>query len=95
MGTGVSFNTGNAQSFSEAMEIIMSLMPILIPLMLVQLGLMIVALVHAAKATKFKTGNKIMWIVIIILVDIIGPVLYFVLGRDEPTEGEDDYDERT
>ncbi|MCL2071956.1 MAG: PLD nuclease N-terminal domain-containing protein [Oscillospiraceae bacterium] len=93
MGTGVTVNYG-AQSLEEAMELIMPLLPILIPLSLIQFALMVIALVHAVKAKEFKVGNKIMWVVLILLVDIIGPVLYFTIGRgtnlDE--QGEDEHE---
>jgi hypothetical protein len=75
----------NLNSFNE----IMGFMPLLIPFSLVSLGLMLFALIHAAKAASFKTGNKVLWILIIILIDIIGPVLYLVLGKSDSAEGDD------
>jgi len=72
--------------FSE----VMSLLPVLIPLILVQLGLMLAALIHACRAKSFKMGNKLIWILVILLVDIIGPVLYFAIGRGEPKEEEEE-----
>ena len=74
-------------------EEIMQYLPLLIPLAIIQLGLMITALVHAVKHRKFKFGNLTVWVIIILLVNIIGPVLYFVIGRDD---GEvDGYDEHS
>ena len=66
---------------------IMPLMPVLAPLALLQLGLMIFALIHAVKAKSFKVGNKVLWIVLIVLIDIIGPVLYFIIGRGDGDDG--------
>lgn len=60
----------------------MKLLPLLIPLFLVQIGLMIAALVDLLKREKTK-GPKWMWIIIVVFVNIIGPIIYFVVGREE------------
>jgi len=67
-------------------ESIMEYLPVLIPLFIVQFGLMITALVHAVKHPKYKTGNMIIWVLVILFVNIIGPVLYFIIGRGEAEE---------
>jgi hypothetical protein len=61
---------------------LMKLLPLLIPLFLIQLGLMITALVDLIKREKTK-GPKWMWIIIVVFVNIIGPIIYFVVGREE------------
>ena len=71
-------------------EEIMEYLPVLIPLAIIQFGLMITALVHAVKHPKYKVGNLTVWVLVILLVNIIGPVLYFIIGRGEAAE--DDYD---
>jgi hypothetical protein len=67
---------------SSILDTLMRLLPLLIPLFLIQLGLMIVALVDLFKREKTR-GPKWMWIVIVIIVNMIGPILYFVVGREE------------
>jgi hypothetical protein len=64
-------------------------LPFLIPLLLIQLTLLIIALVDLVKRKRVKGGNKILWGAIIILVDIIGPVIYLLFGREEDTVGSD------
>lgn len=58
-------------------------LPMLIPLFFLQLILLITALVHIIRHPKVRTLNRPIWIFIIILVNIIGPVLYFIFGRGE------------
>ena len=58
-------------------------LPLLIPLILVQFGLMAYALVHILKHDKYKMGNRVIWIVVSCLLSIIGPILYIVLGKEE------------
>ncbi|MCD2137759.1 PLDc N-terminal domain-containing protein [Salinicoccus halitifaciens] len=57
------------------------LLPFLIPLAALQLILMITALVMAIRQQTFRYLNKPVWVLIIILFNLIGPILYFVLER--------------
>jgi len=59
------------------------LIPLIIPLVLVQLGLMAFALYDLVRRKQVKGGSKWLWGIIIVVVNIIGPILYFVLGREE------------
>jgi hypothetical protein len=61
---------------------IMKLLPLLIPLFLIQLTLMTVALIDLSKREKTR-GPKWMWILIVVFVNMIGPIVYFVVGREE------------
>ena len=56
---------------------------LLVPIVLVQLGLMAFVLYDLVKRTRVKGGNKWVWGIIIVVINIIGPILYFVLGREE------------
>lgn len=64
------------------METIYSLVPFLIPIVLLQLGLMVIALVDLIKRERTK-GPKWAWALIIIFINLIGPVIYLVVGREE------------
>jgi hypothetical protein len=57
-------------------------MPLLIPIILIQLGLSIAALVDLIRRSKVR-GPKWMWVLIIMFVNFIGPIVYFVVGREE------------
>ncbi len=56
-------------------------LPFLIPVILVELALAITALVHVLKHPYYRFGSKAFWIVIVLLIQIIGPVTYFAFGR--------------
>ena len=58
-------------------------LPIIIPLAIIQLGLMIAALIHIFTHKHYRFGNRILWVVIAVLINTIGPILYFVIGRGE------------
>jgi hypothetical protein len=54
----------------------------LIPLVLIELGLMVAGYVDLARREHVAGGNKWIWGVVI-FISFVGPILYFVLGREE------------
>ena len=61
----------------------MSVLPLLIPLVLIQLVLMIICLVDLAHREKVKGLPKWAWAIIIVLGELIGPTIYLIVGRAE------------
>lgn len=57
-------------------------LPLLIPLVVVQLALLVIALIDLNKQVETR-GPKWMWVLIIIFVNTIGPIVYFFFGRKE------------
>ena len=62
---------------------LMQYLPFLIPIALIQLGLLAAALVHILRHTTYKAGNRVLWIIIVVVFNIIGPILYFVIGKGD------------
>ena len=58
-------------------------LPFLIPLLIAELALGIIALVHVLRHPHYRFGNKVMWAIVVMVFQIIGPVIYFVFGRGE------------
>lgn len=58
-------------------------LPILLPIIIIQYTLAIIALVHILKHPHYRFGNKVLWILIVFLIQIVGPILYFTVGRGE------------
>ena len=57
---------------------------LLIPIVVIQLGLMIAALVDLERdERRVRGGSKLVWAVVIVFVNIFGPILYFLAGREE------------
>ncbi len=63
----------------ETTELLLMLLPVII----LQLTLMIIAVVHILRHDNFNVGNKAMWLVIVIFINLIGPILYFAIGKGE------------
>ncbi|HCM96599.1 MAG: transcriptional regulator [Chloroflexi bacterium GWB2_49_20] len=62
------------------MEKLIQYLPYLIPILVVQLLLMIVALVDLARREKTR-GPKWVWALIILFGELLGPIVYFIFGR--------------
>ncbi len=64
------------------MEAIRPYIPFLLPIILIQLGLMIFALIDLARRPT-ANGPRWLWAIVIIFINIIGPIAYFLIGRRE------------
>jgi ABC-2 type transport system ATP-binding protein len=57
---------------------------LIVPLVLLQLGLLVLAVVDLLRDDRrVRGGNKGVWAVVIVFVSMIGPILYFLVGREE------------
>ena len=66
------------------MEQIMEFLPFLIPLVIVQFGLLGYTIYHILTHNTYKRGNRTIWlVVVIVLMNYVGPILYFLLGKED------------
>ena len=65
------------------LEQIIKFLPFIIPLVFLQLILMVVALLDLSKREKVRWFPKVLWAIIIILGELVGPIVYLVVGREE------------
>ncbi len=57
---------------------------LLLPVIAVQLGLLILALRDLLRPERRVRGDsKLMWGIIIVVVGLLGPILYFAVGRED------------
>lgn len=59
-----------------------SILPYLIPLIILQLVLMVLALLDLSRRQKTR-GPKWLWLILIILGEVWGPLIYFIFGRTD------------
>jgi hypothetical protein len=60
------------------------LLPLLIPLILLQLALVGVGLFDLTRPERrVKGGNKLVWGLVIAFVQFFGPLVYFLFGRED------------
>ncbi len=59
-------------------------LPIIIPLIIVQLALLIYVLRHIFTHDHYKRGSRLLWVVVCIIgMEYIGPILYLILGKED------------
>ncbi|HEX78798.1 MAG TPA: PLDc_N domain-containing protein [Dehalococcoidia bacterium] len=68
----------------DGFEAIKDFLPYLIPLLILELGLLIFALVDLLNRQSVR-GDKMLWVVLIVFIGIIGPIIYFIFGRNKVT----------
>jgi hypothetical protein len=64
------------------MDNLNELIPFLIPIFLLQIGLIVVALRDLIGRERTK-GPKWAWVLIILVINLFGPIIYLLLGREE------------
>ena len=57
--------------------------PFLIPVILLELVLMVTALVHVLRHKNYRFGNRVLWVLVVVLIQFLGPAAYFVFGRGD------------
>jgi hypothetical protein len=56
--------------------------PLLVPIAVLELGLLVWALVDLLRRERTK-GPKWVWALVIIFINLIGPIIYLMVGREE------------
>lgn len=58
------------------------ILPYLVPILLLDGVLVIAALYDLTRSERrVRGGNKLVWALVILLVNLIGPILYYTAGR--------------
>jgi len=61
---------------------LLNLLPFLIPVMIIQMGLTVAAVVHVLRHNTYRRGSRLIWL-LVSLISIIGPIIYFTIGRGD------------
>jgi hypothetical protein len=71
-------------SLPLAIQASTSVLLILLPLVLIELGLVMYSLVDLFRAERRVVGNnKLVWALVIVLIGTIGPIVYLLAGRKQ------------
>ena len=56
----------------------------IIPLAIAELILLVITLRHIFTHDNYKRGNRVLWVIVTIIgMEFVGPILYFLLGKEE------------
>ena len=63
---------------------ITDILPFLIPLAIALIALLLLALRKILTHEQYNLGNRTLWIIVVFIgMQFIGPILYFLLGRED------------
>ena len=66
------------------MENVKDFLPFLIPLAIAELALLGYTLYHILTHSTYKRGSRALWLIVAIVgMQFIGPILYFLLGKED------------
>ncbi len=66
------------------MSEIKEFLPFLIPIVLAEIALLGYTIYHILTHKTYKRGNRTLWLIVVIVgMEFIGPVLYFLLGKED------------
>lgn len=65
------------------MDTLFEILPLLIPILMIDIALAAAAVMHILKHPHHRFGNKAMWLVIAVILLLFGPVIYFIFGKGE------------
>ena len=66
------------------MDKIMEFLQFLIPLAIAEFALLGYTLYHIVTHENYKRGNRTLWLVVVIIgMEFVGPILYFLLGKED------------
>lgn len=64
--------------------VLQQLLPIILVLAAIQLVLVIAALVDLSRPERRVRGDsKVVWVIIILVFQMLGPLAYFIVGRED------------
>ncbi|MEY8265485.1 PLDc N-terminal domain-containing protein [Lachnospiraceae bacterium 64-25] len=65
------------------MNILFEILPFLVPVLLVDIALAVAAVRHILRHPRYRFGNRTIWLVIVVVILLFGPIIYFVFGKGE------------
>lgn len=66
------------------MKDITEILPFLVPLAIAELALLSYTIYHILTHKNYKRGSRTLWLLVAIIgMEFIGPILYFLLGKEE------------
>jgi hypothetical protein len=82
LGHKLRFTPTGTTMTEESLRTFLSYWPLWVPLVLVQIGLIVYALLDWTRRGSLR-GSRWLWLVVILFLNIVGPVLYLLVGREE------------
>lgn len=67
----------------KILNTLFEILPLFVPVLLIDIALAVAAVRHILRHPRYRFGNKTMWLVIVVVLLLFGPIIYFVFGKGE------------
>ena len=64
-------------------EFLVQYWPLLVPIVLIDVGVKIAALVDLCRREQVAGGKKWIWAIVVLGINLLGSIIYLVFGRKE------------
>lgn len=68
-------------SFNQIIELIKHNAHIYIPATLVYVAFVVFCIINLFKQTNMKNSKRVVWLVVILFIQVLGPVAYLFIGK--------------
>lgn len=58
-------------------------MPFVIPVAIIEIVLALTALIHVLRHKEYRFGNRLFWVIVVLVAGYVGPVVYFTVGKGD------------
>lgn len=65
------------------MDVLSEMLPLLLPILALDAVLAVAAVLHVLRHPHYRFGSRTLWLVVVVVLLLIGPITYFVAGRGE------------
>lgn len=65
------------------MDALLEILPLLIPVLVLDAVLAVVAALHVLRHPYYRFGSKVFWLVVVVVFLLMDPITCFVIGRGE------------
>lgn len=66
----------------ESMGQLIQYWPFIVPLLILQVSVVLFALVHIFRHENYRVGNRVTWVIVCVLFQLIGSVVYLTVGKE-------------
>jgi hypothetical protein len=71
------------------MQTFTDMLPFLIPVFIIEVALIVIALLDLFKREGMNSTTRLIWVFVIVLINLFGPLVYLFFGRkDKPIDGD-------
>ena len=68
---------------NAGIQVVLKYLPFIVPLIVIQFALLLYALIDLVRRERVKHLPKWLWLLIILFGEMLGPLIYIILGRED------------